>query len=131
MAEPMQLAAMIRNAAIGAGKIDRWGARGATMVNVTEIEAMALLLAALGLPPVRIDAQTDRDLMLAFMVKHGLVNMPPPSPAPLTREAFAAQLSRLVRRALDEGEFEPTAIQEALELELSGVFTEIDATQET
>lgn len=33
------------------GKIDLWGKRGVTMVSADECEAMALLLAALGLVP--------------------------------------------------------------------------------
>lgn len=40
-------------ASIAMGKIDLWGGRGLTMVSVQEIEAMALLLAAIGLVPTR------------------------------------------------------------------------------
>lgn len=40
---------ILRQASSAIGKIDLWGRRGVTMVSADEIEAMALLLAALGL----------------------------------------------------------------------------------
>lgn len=33
------------------GKVDLWGRRGVTMLSIDEIEAMAVLLAAIGLNP--------------------------------------------------------------------------------
>lgn len=36
----------------GVGKIDRDGRRGATLVSLDEVEAMALLLAILGITPI-------------------------------------------------------------------------------
>jgi hypothetical protein len=42
-------------AAIGMGRVDLWGLRGATLVTVDEIEAMALALAQFGLRPIRPD----------------------------------------------------------------------------
>ena len=42
---------VLRHASRAIGKIDLWGRRGVTMVSADEIEAMALLLAALGLVP--------------------------------------------------------------------------------
>lgn len=42
---------VVRHASRAIGKIDLWGRRGVTMVSADEIEAMALLLAALGLVP--------------------------------------------------------------------------------
>lgn len=42
---------VLRHASRAIGKIDLWGRRGLTMVSMDEIEAMAVLLAALGLVP--------------------------------------------------------------------------------
>lgn len=42
---------VLRHASRAIGKIDLWGRRGVTMVSSDEIEAMALLLAVLGLAP--------------------------------------------------------------------------------
>lgn len=39
-------------AAAAVGKVDRFGPRGATLVSRDEIEAMAVLLACLGLTPI-------------------------------------------------------------------------------
>lgn len=36
----------------GVGKVDRDGARGATLVTIDEVEAMAILLAVLGVTPI-------------------------------------------------------------------------------
>lgn len=44
---------ILRRASIGLGKVDEYGLRGVTMLSVDETEAMALLLAALGLVPTR------------------------------------------------------------------------------
>ncbi|MDT8856456.1 hypothetical protein RNZ50_15790 [Paracoccaceae bacterium Fryx2] len=43
---------MVTLAARGVGKVDALGPRGATLCSVAEIEAMAGLLAVLGLPPI-------------------------------------------------------------------------------
>lgn len=40
---------MLRHASRAIGKVDLWGRRGVTMISADEIEAMALLLAAMGL----------------------------------------------------------------------------------
>lgn len=52
MPDPVRLtiADMLARAATAVGKVDSWGRRGVTMVTSDEIEAMACLLAALGLP---------------------------------------------------------------------------------
>ena len=42
---------ILTRASIALGKVDRYGPRGITMLSVDETEAMALLLAALGLVP--------------------------------------------------------------------------------
>lgn len=64
MADPVRIepAAMIVASARALGKIDLHGSpRGVTMVTTTEIEAMALLLAALGLSPLPPDADVPTD----------------------------------------------------------------------
>lgn len=43
---------LTERAARGVGKVDRDGLRGATLVSADEVEAMALLLAILGVTPV-------------------------------------------------------------------------------
>ena len=43
---------MMERAAKGLGKIDHFGARGITLVTMDELEAMAALLACLGLKPI-------------------------------------------------------------------------------
>ncbi|PQV56376.1 hypothetical protein LX70_02642 [Defluviimonas denitrificans] len=43
---------LTERAARGVGKVDRDGLRGATLVSADEVEAMALLLAILGVKPV-------------------------------------------------------------------------------
>jgi hypothetical protein len=42
---------VLARASLALGKIDLWGRRGLTMVSLEAIEAMALLLAALGFVP--------------------------------------------------------------------------------
>ena len=42
---------VLRHASRAIGKIDLWGRRGLIMVSADEIEAMALLLASMGLVP--------------------------------------------------------------------------------
>lgn len=61
MPDPLRLnrAEMLERAASALGKIDAWGRRGVTMVTADEIEAMACLLAALGLPPLSAGAAVD------------------------------------------------------------------------
>lgn len=43
---------LTERAARGVGKVDRDGLRGATLVTVEEVEAMAMLLAILGVRPI-------------------------------------------------------------------------------
>lgn len=47
---PMTMPALLVLAGSAVGKVDRDGRRGVTLVDMEEIEAMALLLALLGLP---------------------------------------------------------------------------------
>lgn len=53
MADPLPRPAddVLRHASRALGKIDLYGRRGVTMVSADECEAMALLLAAMGLAP--------------------------------------------------------------------------------
>lgn len=51
MVDRMDLESMLRLAGQGLWKVDRWGLRGVTLCSMEEVEAMALTLAALGLPP--------------------------------------------------------------------------------
>jgi len=53
---PLTHEAMLTLAARGVGRVDRDGARGATLVTVEEIEAMACVLALCGLRPIQPDA---------------------------------------------------------------------------
>lgn len=48
---PLPVPAILTRASVALGKVDRYGLRGITMLSVDETEAMALLLAALGLVP--------------------------------------------------------------------------------
>ena len=52
--EPIRLSTneLMTRAARGLGKIDKFGPRGVTLVSFEEIEAMAGLLACLGLVPI-------------------------------------------------------------------------------
>lgn len=50
--DPISERDMVIRAGRGLGKIDLWGLRGATMLTLEEVEAMALCLAALGLKPI-------------------------------------------------------------------------------
>lgn len=43
---------MLRRAATGLGKVDAYGLRGASLISLDEIEAMAALLAICGLTPI-------------------------------------------------------------------------------
>ncbi len=47
----------------GVGKVDRDGRRGATLVSLDEVEAMAILLAVLGVPPIHPDAYAPPNLI--------------------------------------------------------------------
>lgn len=51
--EPLPEAEIIRLASLALGKVDLHGLRGVTMLSVQETEAMALLLASMGLVPTR------------------------------------------------------------------------------
>lgn len=64
MAEPWTERALLEAAARGLGKIDLWGERGLTMVSLREIEAMAALLAALGVVPVAPGAPAPGTLLV-------------------------------------------------------------------
>lgn len=46
---PLPALDVLRLASRALGKVDLWGRRGVTMLSIDECEAMALLLAALGL----------------------------------------------------------------------------------
>lgn len=48
----MTEAQMLRRAATGLGKVDAYGLRGASLISLDEIEAMAALLAFCGLTPI-------------------------------------------------------------------------------
>ncbi|MFZ5749891.1 MAG: hypothetical protein ACOY5U_02375 [Pseudomonadota bacterium] len=61
-AEPFGIAAMMTLAARGVGKVDRDGRRGATLVTVDEIEAMACLLALWGLTPIQPGSYAPPDI---------------------------------------------------------------------
>lgn len=50
--EPLTLPRIFELAARGAGKVDRYGQRGVTLVSLDELTAMALALALLGLKPI-------------------------------------------------------------------------------
>jgi len=50
---PFQEAEMLRLARRAVGKIDRMGKRGATLITLEEIEAMATTLACLGVVPAK------------------------------------------------------------------------------
>lgn len=59
---PADIGEMIVDSARALGKVDRYGSpRGVTMISAEEIEAMALLLASLGLTalPPKIDVPDD------------------------------------------------------------------------
>lgn len=51
--EPLPKVEIIRLASLALGKVDLHGLRGVTMLSVQETEAMALLLASMGLVPTR------------------------------------------------------------------------------
>lgn len=53
MIDPLPTTEICRRASIGLGKVDQYGLRGVTMLSVDETEAMALVLAMLGLVPTR------------------------------------------------------------------------------
>ena len=61
MADPVPLTRdqMLERSARALGKVDLWGRRGLTMITADEIEAMACLLAALGLPALPPGATVD------------------------------------------------------------------------
>ena len=60
---------MLELAALGVGKIDRDGVRGATRVSVDEITAMAGALVSLGLIPVAPDATTFPETLLITLIE--------------------------------------------------------------
>lgn len=63
MADPARLTReeMLERSARALGRYDAWGRRGLTMITADEIEAMACLLAALGLPPLGLDEAVAPD----------------------------------------------------------------------
>lgn len=52
MPDRLEMLDILHRAGRGIGKVDRDGLRGATLVTTDEIEAMAALLAILGIKPV-------------------------------------------------------------------------------
>lgn len=71
----MTLGDVVVLAATGVGKVDRDGRRGASLVDLEEIEAMAMLLALLGLPAVPrglsdAAARARSDELAAFLDTH-------------------------------------------------------------
>ncbi len=62
MSEPLTEAEMLARAARALGKIDLWGVRGATMISLEELEAMACTLAALGVVPIYADRPAPKTL---------------------------------------------------------------------
>lgn len=66
MADPARLThgAMLIHAARGLGKIDVHGRRGATLVSVEEIEAMACCLVAFGLIAIPPGGETPERLII-------------------------------------------------------------------
>lgn len=67
MTEPVKPFAqreMLEAASRGLGKIDLWGPRGATLVSMDEIEAMACVLALLGLVPTEPGRPAPAQLMI-------------------------------------------------------------------
>jgi hypothetical protein len=50
---PLSMQQILSRASSGLGKVDLWGRRGVTMLSMDEAEAMALLLASLGLVPTK------------------------------------------------------------------------------
>lgn len=50
---PLAMPQILIRASRALGKIDQYGARGVSMLSSDEVEAMALLLAVLGLVPTR------------------------------------------------------------------------------
>lgn len=57
---------MLARASTALGKVDLWGRRGATMLSLDEIEAMALTLAALGLVPTPPGRSAPKAFFLTF-----------------------------------------------------------------
>jgi len=51
--QPIDRATMLARASTALGKVDLYGPRGVSMINMQETEAMALVLASLGLVPTR------------------------------------------------------------------------------
>lgn len=60
---PMPAPEVLHLAAKALGKIDLYGPRGISMVTFQEVEAMALLLAVLGVVPIRPDISAPTILM--------------------------------------------------------------------
>ncbi len=50
MSKPVPSATLIRRASRAVARVDRDGLRGITLLSIEEIEAMAIMLAALGFP---------------------------------------------------------------------------------
>jgi hypothetical protein len=72
MADPIRLTheEMLERSARALGKVDAWARRGVTVVTADEIEAMACLLAALGLPGLGKDEPFDPAAFAAFPTSH-------------------------------------------------------------
>lgn len=59
MTDPLNLQAVIGQAGRAIARIDRHGRRGVSMVTYGEVEAMAVLLAALGCPSIPDNATAE------------------------------------------------------------------------
>ena len=59
MTDALSLDQILSRAATGMGRVDLWGRRGATLVTVEEIEAMALALMTFGVRPIRPEYVAD------------------------------------------------------------------------
>lgn len=63
MTERLTELELLRRAARGVGKVDQMGKRGITLVNEEEIEAMAVVLACLGIIPIPPGTQEDAQVV--------------------------------------------------------------------
>lgn len=62
---PLTREQMLERSARALGKVDAWDIRGATMVTADEVLAMAVLLAALGLPALPPGSTVDPAVLAA------------------------------------------------------------------
>lgn len=86
MTERLTNEQMLTRAARAVGKVDRYGARGVTCVSFDEIESMAATLAALGVPALPPDAETeDPAFVLILDFADGLRALQPLPKPPFNR----------------------------------------------